>query len=83
MSGHTLLAATAYRMVKLAPDTFDQSYQDWADAKRTAMEENISDDGLLSPVVNPLNWQDWTPASESPEAQSFAILLYAAYREFQ
>lgn len=71
-------------MIKLVPDTFDyDTYGAWADGKRLAMEEKISDDGLLSPVVNPLDWSDRNPGSESPEAQSFAIILYAAFREFQ
>lgn len=70
-------------MVQLAPDTFDQTYFDWAEAKRAAMEERISEGGLLSPVVNSLDWRDSMPASENPEAQSFAILLYAAYKGSQ
>ncbi|KAI1159218.1 hypothetical protein F5B18DRAFT_637799 [Nemania serpens] len=81
LSGTTLLAATAYRMAKLEPRTFVR-YVTWADSKRDRVLERINDDGLLSPVINPLNWNDRTPGTESPEAQSFAVLLFAAYRDF-
>ncbi|KAI1381466.1 hypothetical protein F4677DRAFT_440681 [Hypoxylon crocopeplum] len=81
LSGTTLLTATAYRMVQLEPTKFGSKYLAWADSKRVAITDRISSDGLLSPVINPLNWNDKTPATESPEAQSFAILMLAAYRD--
>lgn len=81
LSGTSLLAATAYRMAVLEPDEFG-SYASWADAKRHEVTDRIGSDGLLYPVINPLNWSDRTPAGESPEAQSFAVLLFAAYREY-
>lgn len=83
LSGTTLLAATAYRAVQLEPAKFGQKYTAWADEKREAVTAMIRSDGLLAPVVNPLNWNDRTPATKSPEAQSFAILLFSAYRDFQ
>lgn len=83
LSGTTLLAATAYRVVQLEPAKFGQKYTAWADEKREAVTAMIGSDGLLAPVVNPLNWNDRTPATKSPEAQSFAILLFSAYRDFQ
>lgn len=94
LSGTTLLAATAYRMAVLAPATFGAGatetetgtgtggYVAWADAKRREVTARIGSDGLLYPVVNPLDWSDRTPAAESPEAQSFAVLLFAAYRDY-
>lgn len=81
LAGTTLLAATAYRAVQLQPARFGQAYAAWADEKREAVTRMIGDDGLLAPVVNPLNWTDRTPAAKSPEAQSFAILMYSAYRD--
>lgn len=83
LAGTTLLAATAYRAVQLQPARFGRGYADWADGKREAVAGMISSDGLLAPVVNPLNWTDRTPAAKSPEAQSFAILMFSAYRDFQ
>lgn len=83
LAGTALLAATAYRAVQLQPETFGQRYIDWADEKRDAVTAMIGSDGLLAPVVNPLNWNDRTPATKSPEAQSFAILMFSAYRDSQ
>ncbi|KAI7785674.1 six-hairpin glycosidase-like protein [Diaporthe eres] len=83
LAGTSLLAATAYRVVQLEPARFGEKYAAWADAKREAVITMIGSDGLLAPVVNPLNWNDRTPATKSPEAQSFAILLFSAYRDFQ
>lgn len=83
LAGTTLLAATAYRAAQLESAIFGEKYTDWADEKREAVTTMIGSDGLLAPVVNPLNWNDRTPATKSPEAQSFAILLFSAYRDFQ
>lgn len=83
LAGTSLLAATAYRATLLQPARFGRGYADWADGKREAVAGMIGSDGLLAPVVNPLNWTDRTPAARSPEAQSFAVLLFAAYRDFQ
>lgn len=83
LAGTTLLAATAYRAVQLQPARFGQGYAAWADEKREAVTRMIGSDGLLAPVVNPLNWTDRTPAAKSPEAQSFAILMYSAYRDLR
>lgn len=84
LSGTTLLAATAYRAAELDSETFGQEYVDWADEKRVAVEERIDPDtGILAPVINPLGWGDRTPAIESPEGQSFAIMLFAAERSLK
>ncbi|GME61493.1 Six-hairpin glycosidase-like protein [Neofusicoccum parvum] len=83
LAGTALLSATAYRMASLEPEGYAvDPYVKWADAKREAVTARVGEDGLLSPVVNPLNWYDTTPATESPEAQSFAVLMFAAYRAF-
>lgn len=81
LAGTTLLAATAYRAVQLQPERFGKIYTEWADEKREAVKTMIGDDGILAPVVNPLNWNDRTPAAKSPEAQSFAVLMFSAYRD--
>ncbi|KAI1342151.1 hypothetical protein F5Y15DRAFT_374358 [Xylariaceae sp. FL0016] len=83
LSGTTVLTATAYRMMQLAPEEFrdDSKYAAWADRKRGEIISRIGNNGLLAPVINPLDWSDRTPASESPEAQSFAVLMFAAYRD--
>ncbi|KAI0861414.1 hypothetical protein F4860DRAFT_476009 [Xylaria cubensis] len=82
LSGTTLLTATTYRMAKLEPEVFGAGYVAWADGKRKEVVKRIDEDGLLSPVINPLNWNDRTPGTKSPEAQSFAVLMFAAYRDF-
>jgi hypothetical protein len=89
ISGSALLAATAYRMALLQPSTFTSAYIAWADGIRHVIggedssgKAHITPDGVLTPVVNPYGWQDTTPyAGASPEGNSFAILLYAAWRD--
>lgn len=84
LSGTSLLAATAYRAAQLDPETFGQEYVDWADEKRVAVEARIGPEtGLLAPVINPLGWGDRTPATESPEGQSFGIMLFAAEKSLK
>ncbi|KAI2617351.1 hypothetical protein GGR54DRAFT_203802 [Hypoxylon sp. NC1633] len=81
LSGTTLLTTTAYRMTQLDPAEFGSKYSTWADSKRDAITDRINGNGLLSPVINPLNWGDKTPATQSPEAQSFAVMMFSAYRD--
>ncbi|KAK7941357.1 uncharacterized protein PG986_013744 [Apiospora aurea] len=99
LSGTTLLTATVYRLAVLAPDEFgggaggdknkngssdsNNKYVQWADAKRPEIIARVNAQGLLSPVINPLNWGDRTPGTESPEAQAFALLMFAAWRDYQ
>lgn len=81
-SGTALLAATAYRMAVLAPDHFGAKYVKWADDSRAAVSHHINSNGTLAPAVNPLGWTDRKPyTAGSPEGQSFAVMLYASYRD--
>ena len=84
-SGTAILAATAYRMAKSDPKTFGSTYVKWAEARRGAVAAHIDrSTGIASPAVNPLGWGDRTPfTTGSPEGESFAVLLYAAYRDWK
>ena len=68
LSGTTLLAATAYRVAALGDA--QPGYVAWADEKRRAVTDRIGDDGLLYPVINPLNWGDRTPSGEPPRLRA-------------
>lgn len=84
ISGSTMLAAVAYRMAVLQPDMFGSSYVGWADGVRKTLGGNnhVTNDGVVTPAVNPLNWQDTTPFTRgSPEGQAFVVLMYAAWRD--
>lgn len=88
LAGTTLLASTVYRLAVLVPEEFggnnnNKEYVAWADAKRPEIVARVDSRGLLAPVVNPLGWGDRTPHTESPEAQSFAVLMFAAWRDYQ
>ncbi|KAB8342746.1 hypothetical protein FH972_022344 [Carpinus fangiana] len=81
-SGTALLAAVAYRVAVLAPETFGEDYISWADSLRQAVASHVGEDGTISPNVNPLGWGDREPyTSGSPEGQSFAVLMYTGYRD--
>ncbi|KAF2118169.1 Six-hairpin glycosidase-like protein [Lophiotrema nucula] len=83
ISGTALLAATAFRMAKLGPETFGEAYKTWATGKREAIDSHIdTTSGVVAPAVNPLNWHDSTPfTTGSPEGQAFVVLLAAAERD--
>ncbi|KAF9446026.1 hypothetical protein P691DRAFT_795013 [Macrolepiota fuliginosa MF-IS2] len=89
ISGSSLMAATAYRMVVLRPQEFGQEYIDWADGFRLALgkkdkqgRSRVSEQGVAMPTVNPLAWLDTTPFVDgSPEGQSFVVMMYAAWRD--
>ncbi|QDS72751.1 hypothetical protein FKW77_004091 [Venturia effusa] len=84
LAGTTLLAAAAYRAAELDSQMFGKEYVDWADEKKAIVEARINPDtGLLAPVVNPYKWNDKIPATQSPEAQCFAMMMYAAERSLK
>ncbi|KAJ7064739.1 family 88 glycosyl hydrolase [Mycena amicta] len=85
ISGSSLIASVAYRMVILAPKAFPAStYVAWADGVRLALGQNdhVTSNGTVTPAVNPLGWQDTNPwTAGSPEGQNFVVLMYAAWRD--
>ncbi|KAJ7138865.1 hypothetical protein C8R46DRAFT_866720, partial [Mycena filopes] len=90
ISGSSLLAAVAYRMVVLAPEVFDApTYVGWADSIRTVLSGNdalgnphVTSNGTVTPAVNPLGWSDTAPwTAGSPEGNNFVVLLYSAWRD--
>ncbi|KAJ7499299.1 hypothetical protein FB451DRAFT_33620 [Mycena latifolia] len=83
ISGSSMLAAVAYRMVVLRPFEFGQKYISFADSiRRTIAAGHITSDGVATPAVNPLNWGDTTPfTTGSPEGNNFVVLMYAAWRD--
>ncbi|KAF7316620.1 hypothetical protein HMN09_00394600 [Mycena chlorophos] len=86
ISGSSLLASVAYRMVVLAPDAFSpvSTYVAWADSIRAELgkDGHVTSNGTVTPAVNPLGWWESTPwTSGSPEGQNFVVLMYAAWRD--
>ncbi|KAK7018324.1 hypothetical protein R3P38DRAFT_2982207 [Favolaschia claudopus] len=90
ISGSTILAAVAYRMVVHAPDAFDaKTYIGWADEIRAVIGGNddagnphVTSTGIVTPAVNPLGWGDTAPwTAGSPEGNNFVVLMYAAWRD--
>lgn len=89
VSGSSLLAAVAYRMVLLRPKTYGSKYINWADGIRKTIARNdargaphVKSTGVVTPAVNPLNWKDPKPVTTgSPEGQAFVVLMYAAWRD--
>ncbi|KAJ7279569.1 hypothetical protein C8J57DRAFT_1712576 [Mycena rebaudengoi] len=90
ISGSTMLAAVAYRMVVLRPETFPAAtYVPWADSLRTVLggydaagNPHVTATGVVTPAVNPLGWGDVAPwTSGSPEGNSFVVLQYSAWRD--
>jgi hypothetical protein len=69
ISGTSMLAAVAYRMVVHAPEAFDvETYVGWADGVRTVLggvdaegNPHITTNGTATPAVNPLGWSDTAP----------------------
>jgi len=89
ISGSSILASVAYRMVVLRPQVFGQEYIRWADGIRGVLSGNdangqphITGAGVATPAVNPLGWQDTKPfTTGSPEGQAFVVLMYSAWRD--
>ncbi|KAF8067998.1 Six-hairpin glycosidase-like protein [Lyophyllum atratum] len=89
ISGSSVLASVAYRMAVLQPHACGEKYVKWADGIRRVLGGNdasgqphITEDGVATPAVNPLGWQDTKPfTTGSPEGQVFVVLMYTAWRD--
>ncbi|KAJ6529235.1 hypothetical protein B0H19DRAFT_968408 [Mycena capillaripes] len=90
ISGSSLMAAVAYRMVVHAPEVFHaEVYARWADGVRGVLggddadgNPHITSNGTATPAVNPLGWYDVAPCTAgSPEGSNFVVLMYAAWRD--
>lgn len=82
ISGTALLSAVAYRMAVNDPVMFPRKYIDWADRNRQSLAKRQGGNGVVSPAVNPYNWNDRNKyTSGSPEGQAFMVNLYTAYRD--
>ena len=79
-----IIASVAYRMAVLAPDVTKQHHIAFADNLRKAVEAHVDNaTGLVAPTVNSLDWKSRIPSVEgSPEGQSFAVLMFAAHRDY-
>ncbi|KAG1716079.1 hypothetical protein ID866_1105 [Astraeus odoratus] len=73
------LASVAYRVATLYPDQFGSNYTDVAGKIRTAVLDGVTNLGTLSPVVNPLSWDE--TGLLSTEAQAFGLMLLSAWRD--
>ncbi|KAF7189298.1 hypothetical protein HII31_09451 [Pseudocercospora fuligena] len=81
-SGTSLLAATAYRMALLRSEIFGhERYLTWAHRKRQAVFEKISEDGIVRQAAQSLDHKANEPGDISPEGESFALLMAAAWRD--
>ncbi|KAJ4355270.1 hypothetical protein N0V95_003100 [Ascochyta clinopodiicola] len=82
-AGTAMIAANIYRLAVLAPDVFAKSqYLGWADARRAAVVKTVGSSGVIAPVINPYKYTENAPYGQvSPEAQSFGVFLYTAYRD--
>ena len=89
ISGSLMIASVIYRMAVLQPEVFGVEYIAWADAMRGTISgldvngnPHVTDNGIVTPAVNPLDWFDTTPfTSGSPEGQSFTVLMYTGWRD--
>jgi rhamnogalacturonyl hydrolase YesR len=85
VAGTALMAATAFRMAVLEPDSFGKQYTIWASGKLDAVGRHIDPEtGIAAPVVNSLNEGQRTPLDGvNPEGQAFVILCYTAWRDWK
>lgn len=89
ISGSSLLAAVAYRMAVIQPETFGARYIAWAEGIRSTLggddkdgNPHVTRTGVVTPAVNPLGWLDTRKfTTGSPEGQAFVVLMYAAWRD--
>jgi len=77
-SSSAALASVAYRSAVLNPRIFGANYTRTADKIRRAITRGVDNLGVMSPVVDPLNWSDL--GILSTEGQAFGLMLFAAWK---
>jgi rhamnogalacturonyl hydrolase YesR len=88
LAGSTMIANVIYRMAVLKPTVFGSEYVEWADAIRATVGStdsaglpHVTEEGVITPTVNPLNWFGEVYTAGSPEANSFTVMMYTAWRD--
>ena len=79
-----LVASVTYRMAVLAPEVTKERHITFADECRKAVVAHVNNTtGLVAPTVDSLDWKNRTPSEDgSPEGQSFAVMMFSAYRDY-
>lgn len=83
VAGTALIAAAAYRLGMFGDKTVERErILTWANEKRRAVAKHVDEDGVAKPVVNSLKHDQKEPWDGiNPEAESFLLLLGAAWRD--
>ena len=83
-AGTALLGAVAYRVAVLVPEGELEAYAGFGDECRRAVAGCVdAGSGIVAPTVDALRHDCRTPLrTGSAEAQSFVVLLYAAWRDY-
>jgi hypothetical protein len=86
-AGTALLASVVFRLAVLFPDDGDFStgseFLKWASSSRLSVFRQVDPTtGILSPVVDPMDWKNPRLAQSSSEGQCFALILFAAWRDY-
>lgn len=79
-AGTALIASSIYRLSQLGL-LKDFTMLDWADEMYNAVAQQIDDKGFLTPVASVTRIPSRELVEGTSEAQSFAILMYAARRD--
>lgn len=80
-TGTAMLATAAYRLAVLNPAK-GARFLSWANDLRKAVADKVNDEGVLEHTVDPLDWyKEQAVNSGSPEGNSAALLLAAAWRD--
>ena len=85
--GHGFGELQLTEWLSFSPAAFDQTYVAWADSIRGVLgiknrNPHVRANGTVTPVINPYARQDKSPyKGTSPEANSFVMLLYVAWRD--
>lgn len=79
-SSSAALASVAYRAATIDPQVFGPNYTTIAGKIRDAIFAGVDDLGVMSPLVDPLNWG--SIGILSTEGQSFGLMLFAAWKEW-
>lgn len=85
ITGTALLAAATFRLAVLAPELFDEKFLEWAEGKRQAVADRVSEGGVGWPAAE----RDFShphvtlfPKQGTAEGQIALMLLHAAYRDY-
>jgi rhamnogalacturonyl hydrolase YesR len=82
VAGTAAICSATFRMAALKPSAVTEREISWAKNTMKIVLSHTGEDGVVTPVANPMNSHDRKPCLKSAEGQAFVLHMIAAHRDW-